>query len=142
MKPLSLVDNPPRSPRTQVAGIVFTARIIDKLRASLPGGDLNGYFAFNGFSELWAYYTGVDLVDLQCCVKNASSEREVEVWLLARTTTVDREEINSKMEQFDTARTPDSMREAFESIYPVELRKAHPHLFDLLEADDARLFGR
>jgi arginine decarboxylase-like protein len=142
MKPLSLVADPPRSPRTKVAGIVFTARIIDKLRASLPGGDLNGYFAFNGFSELWAYYTGVDLVELQRCVNSAFSEREVEEWLLARTTNVDREKINSKMEQFDSARTPESMREAFESIYPVELRNAHPHLFDLLEADDARLYGR
>ena len=55
MEALDLRTAAPRGPRVQVAGIVFTARVIDKLRASLPGGELNGYFPFIGFSQLWAY---------------------------------------------------------------------------------------
>ncbi|MBD5635964.1 MAG: DUF5069 domain-containing protein [Candidatus Eremiobacteraeota bacterium] len=140
MEPLSLLAHPPRSPRIKVAGIVFTARIIDKLRASLPGGELNGYLALSGFSELWAHYTGIDLVDMQRCVVRASSEREVEAWLLERTSHLDLERINGKMERFNSGRTPESLRAEFERIYPAELRERHPLLFDLLEADDARLY--
>jgi len=61
MEPLDLRTAAPRGPRTQIAGIVFTARVIDKLRASLPDGDENEYFPLIGFSEVWAYYTGIDL---------------------------------------------------------------------------------
>lgn len=141
MEQLSLIAGPPRGPRIQVAGIVFTARLIDKLRASLPGGELSGYFPFTGFSEVWAYYTGVDLIELQHVVARTASEHEVENWLLERTSHLDRMKCNEKLERFDTSRTPESMREAFERTYPSELRAAHPLLFDLLEADDARLYS-
>ena len=137
MQPLSLLATPPRGPRTQVAGIVFTARVIDKLRAALPGGELNGYFPFTGFSELWAYYTKIDLTALQRCIEAAESEADVEAWLLQRTVELDKAKINAKMEGFDSARTPESMREAFEQAYPTALRQRHSVVFDLLEADDA-----
>lgn len=141
MEPLNLSTTPPRSPRVKVGGIVFTARIIDKLRAALPGGELNGYFAFTGFSELWAHYTRVDLLELQHVVEHVASEQEIEAWLVDRTIGIDREKINEKMERFNTNRTPDAMREVFEQTYPLNLRERHPILFDLLEADDARLQG-
>lgn len=114
MEPLNLATTPPRSPRIKVAGIVFTARIIDKLRASLPGGELNGYFAFTGFSELWTHYTGVDLLALQHVVERVPSELEIDARLVERTIGVDRAKVNEKMERFNTNRTPEAMREAFE----------------------------
>ena len=126
----------------QIAGIVFTARAIDKLRASLPGGDLNGYFPFIGFSEVWAYYTGIDLRELQGVVARAASEAEVEAWIAERTAHVDRAKINGKLERFDSVRMSDEMREVFERSYPADLRERHAVLFDLFEADDARLFTR
>jgi hypothetical protein len=137
MVPLSFLAAPPRGPRTQVAGIVFTARVIDKLRAALPGGELNGYFPFTGFSELWAHYTKVDLTALQRRIETAESEDDVEAWLLERTAELDKPKINAKMEGFESARTPESMRETFEQAYPAALRERHTVVFDLLEADDA-----
>jgi hypothetical protein len=141
MQPLDLRTAAPRGPRTTVAGIVFTARVIDKLRAALDGGELNGYFPFVGFSELWAYYTGVDLLELQGVVAGAPSEDEVEAWIAERTAHVDKAKINDKMERFASSRTSPEMREVFERSYPAELRERHPVLFDLFEADDARLYA-
>lgn len=138
---MSFATQPPRGPREKVAGIVFTARIIDKLRASLPGGEPNGYIPFGGFSTLWAYYTGIDLEELCHVVDRAQSEAEVESWIMQRTAHVDKDKINAKMERFDSSRTPADVRGQFELIYPVELRERYPIVFDLLEADDARLYG-
>jgi hypothetical protein len=137
MVPLSLLHAPPRGPRAQVAGIVFTGRVIDKLRAALPGGELNGYFPFTGFSELWAHYTKLDLTALQQRIEAAESEEDVESWLLERTAELDKAKINAKMESFDSHRNPESMREAFEQAYPAALREHYTVIFDLLEADDA-----
>src|ERR1039458_3327751 len=39
MKPMTLSDKPPRKPRAELAGVVFLPRSIDKVRATLPGGD-------------------------------------------------------------------------------------------------------
>ena len=142
MEPLDFRIAAPRGPRTQVAGIVFTARVIDKLRASLPGGELNGYFPFVGFSELWAYYTGIDLRELQAVVARAASEAEVETWIAERTEHVDKAKVNGKMERFESSRTSAELREVFERSYPADLRERHAVLFDLMEVDDARLYAR
>jgi len=140
MQPLDLAIRPPRGPRVRVAGIVFTARLIDKLRASLPGGNPSRFFPFIGFSEMWAYYTHVDLIEFQQLVLDATSENEIERWLATRTQGVDKPAINVRMERFKTDRTPEPMRELFETSYPADLRTRFPVLFDLLEADDARLY--
>jgi hypothetical protein len=142
MEALDLRIAAPRGPRAQTAGIVFTARVVDKLRASLPGGEPNGYFPFTGFSELWAYYTGIDLHELQGVVARAASEPEVEAWIAERTAHVDKAKINGKMERFESSRMSDEMRELFERSYPADLRERHAVLFDLFEADDARLYAR
>jgi len=140
VKPLDLKVRPPRGPRARVADIVYTGRVIDKMRASLPGGDLNGFFPFTGFSQLWSYYTRIDLVEFQQLVLDADSEDEVQRWLADRTRSLDKPAINAKMERFTTDRTPEPMRELFEISYPSDLRSRFPVLFDLLEADDARLY--
>jgi uncharacterized protein DUF5069 len=141
MDPLNFQVAPPRGPREQLAGIVFTARLIDKLRASLPGGELNGYIATAGFSSLWAHYTRIDLDELRTVVAGAPSESAVEQWIIEHTEALDKPAVNGKMERFESSRTPDGMRAAFESFYPVELRERHAIIFDLLEADDARLYA-
>jgi len=140
MEPLSFATAPPRGPREQLAGIVYTARVIDKLRASLPGGELNGYLAREGFSEMWQYYTGIDLVELRDIVARAATEDEVEAWIVERTAHVDREKINGRMQRYDARRMPEDRRERYDSVYPTELRAQCPIIFDLLEADDERLY--
>ncbi len=142
MQPLDLRIAPPRGPRAQLAGIAFTARAVDKLRAALAGGELNDYFPFDGFSELWAYYTRIDLHELQTVIRDAASEDDVEAWIAERTANIDKEKINGKMERFPASRTPDDLRALFEQTYPDDLR-TNPDIpiFELLERDDARLYA-
>lgn len=140
MTPLSFAAQPPRGPRERLAGLVFTARLVDKLRASLPGGELSGYVPTVGFSALWAYYTKVDLEELRAAVAALDSEAEVEAWIAQRTAGIDKDRANERMEHFASSRMPDELRPLFERFYPAALRAGHPIVFDLLEADDARLY--
>ena len=141
MEPLSFASRPPRGPREKVAGIMLTARVIDKLRASLPGGEPNGYVPYAGMSAVWAHYTKIDLSELCHVVERAASEAEVEAWIEARTAQLDKPKINQKLEGFETARMPEELRPLFEQLYPAELRERYSLVFDLLEADDARVYS-
>jgi hypothetical protein len=138
MEPLDLRLRPPRSPRQQLAGLVFTARVIDKIRASLPGGELNGYFTDIGLSVAWAHYSGIDLNELRRVVESSESEAHVEAWIAERCSHVDKDRFNAKMEGLEAARVPEAWRQAFDSAYPEDLRARFTLLFDLVEADDAR----
>ena len=138
MQPLDLRKGPPRPPRQSLAGIVFTPRVIDKIRASLPGGELNGYFTDIGMSVVWAHYTRIDLNELRTIVQDAPSEDDVERWIDARTSHLDKERINKKLESIDSSRMSEAWREAFENAYPADLRAEHTCILDLIEADDAR----
>src|SRR5579883_978314 len=137
MEPLNLRERPPRGPRVRLAGLVFSARVVDKLRGSLPGGEPAGYLMDIGVSAAWSHYTGIPLDELRDVVERAGSEEEVEAWIAARTAPLDRERFNAKMESLNSSRIPDAWREAFDGAYPAELVAAHPLLFDLIEADDA-----
>ena len=141
MKPLSFAVAPPRGPRVALASIVYSARVIDKLRAALPGGELNGFLPFDGFSLLWAHYTQIDLYELFDVIVNAEDEDEIIAWIATRTQSIDTAKINTKMENFSTDRISDEMRAHFDAIYPRELRERFTNLFDLLEADDQRLYA-
>lgn len=141
MEPLDFRVHRPRPPRQKIAGMIFTARVVDKLRAALPGGNLNGFLPFTGFSEAWQKYSGIDLRNLYEVVRDASSEDEVAAWIEARSASIDTDAFNAKLETFVTARLPESWRAEFEAFYPVELRERYDKILDILEADDDRLYG-
>jgi hypothetical protein len=82
MDPLDLSQQTPRTTRAALAGITFLPRSIDKFRAALPGGNLNGY-SIEGF-------TGRMLADLaiapdafQAAVAEAKSDDDVAAYVLA-----------------------------------------------------------
>lgn len=143
MEALDLTVRPPRGPRVRLAGLVFAARAVDKLRASLPGGDLNGYFDKTGFSLTWQHLTKISLDDLRGVIAEAADEAAVERWIDERLTerAIDRERMNEKMERFSTDVMPDAWRPIFEKTYPADLRAAHSSGFGLFEADDARTYA-
>lgn len=113
------------------------------MRASLPGGDLNGYFENFGFSRVWQHLTGISLRELQTHVAEAASEDDVVAWIdgKLRDANVVRDAINDTMERATTAETPEAWRSVFEETYPPALRERFSSVFDLLEADDDRLYG-
>jgi Domain of unknown function (DUF5069) len=138
MEPLDLRERPPRGPRAMLAGLMFTPRAIDKIRASLPGGDLSEYFTDIGMSVVWARYTKIDLDALREVVAQAKDEAAVERWIAERTEHLDKARINAKLERIATSQVPPEWADAFNRAYPLELRERHRIIFDLIEADDAR----
>ncbi|MBV9971796.1 MAG: DUF5069 domain-containing protein, partial [Candidatus Eremiobacteraeota bacterium] len=50
MEPLDLSKRPPRSPKLELDGLTMLPRTIDKIRATLPGGNL-GPYRIAGFSQ-------------------------------------------------------------------------------------------
>src|SRR5579872_1684471 len=101
MEPLNLREHPPRGPRVRLAGLVFSARVVDKLRGSLPGGESAGYFMDIGVSAAWARYTGIPLDELRDVIERAGAEEEVEAWIAARTVHLDPQRFNAKMESLN-----------------------------------------
>jgi hypothetical protein len=142
MQPLDLRIHPPRGPRDMAGGLCMLARTIDKLRATLPGGDLGPYHVFFGLSKHLADALGIDLHDLAAVVRDAQSEAEVVAWVRAHTDPATYDAINRDLEgRTQTAHIPPEARANFESKYRPELRAEHDNLFDLVEADDRELYA-
>ena len=141
MEALDLRVQRPRGPRVKLAGLVFTARVIDKLRGTLDGGNEGPYFPFVGLSALWSRYTKVDLKELRAIVAVAEADGEVESWITERIGHVDVGRFNSQWEGFTTAMLPEQWRAIFEERHPEDLRQRYLNSFDLLEADDERFYA-
>jgi hypothetical protein len=76
MQPLDLTTAPPRAPRESLAGVVFLPRTIDKVRATLPGGELGAY-NIPGFSEMLLEALGIDAVAFTAVVADAAGDDDV-----------------------------------------------------------------
>jgi hypothetical protein len=80
MEPLDLSTAPPRSPRAELASIVFLPRSIDKLRAALPGGQL-GEYNIEGFTTMMFEQLGIAIADVSAIVASAASEDDVAAYV-------------------------------------------------------------
>lgn len=142
MQPLDLRVHPPRAPREKLGGLFMLARTIDKLRATLPGGDLGAYHVFYGLSKDLAGGLGIDLQQLAAVVHDAETEAEVVTWVQAHSDPATYGAINRALEQRTQATIPLDSQTRFASKYDPALRERYDNLFDLVEADDRHLFGR
>jgi hypothetical protein len=140
LEPLDLTHRPPRGPREKAANLVFLPRAIDKLRATLPGGNLGQYFPYYGLSALFAHLTTIDLHELRDVIEHAASEEEVVAWVQGRITPETISKCNHVMNTFTQAKIPPDYRQTFERVAPAHLRAQYDNVFDLLEADDRYAF--
>jgi hypothetical protein len=141
MQPLDLRVRAPRSPREKLGGLVMLARTIDKLRATLPGGDLGPYHVFYGLSKYLADALHINLHELADVVRNAAKDEDVVAWVHAHSDPAKYEAINRGFERAtQTEHIGPEARANFESKYTPELRALHDNLFDLVEADDRALY--
>jgi hypothetical protein len=76
MEPLDLSQAHPRAARAELAGITFLPRSIDKFRAALPGGNMNGY-SLEGFTGYMLKNLGIPPDDFQAAVLAAQSDEDV-----------------------------------------------------------------
>jgi hypothetical protein len=139
MEPLDLTKAPPRSPKLALDGLTMLPRTIDKLRATLPGGD-PGVYKIEGFSGRMLDMIGVTEEQIREAVANAKTDEDVAAWLREHADTGKYEEFS----EYISKRSLDDVKDraAFVERYPV--LKSRPDIYylaDVLEADDADMFA-
>ena len=99
MDALDLTQRPPRSPRLLLGDVdlLFLARTVDKLRATLPGGN-PGEYKIPGFSARLLKALGISEDALREEVARAASDDDVAQWVLQNTDPSKFEAINVAME--------------------------------------------
>jgi predicted trehalose synthase len=139
MKPLDLTTAPPRAPRESLAGIVFLPRTIDKVRATLPGGD-SGAYNIPGFSEMMLEALGIELDAFRAAVADANDDDGVAAFVTAATSS-DR---IGRWNALILARLPrNGDRSAALEAYPwLHKRPDLVLALDVLEEDDRQHFAR
>jgi hypothetical protein len=141
MKPLNLSAHAPRKPSERLAGVIFLARTVDKLRASLPGGNLGAY-KVDGFSTRMLGYLGITEADLAAAVASADSDADVEAFILERTTPEVREESNAKLLERTVGQYTETL-DGFFDRYPIaKTLPPETTIIEMLELDDTALFAR
>jgi uncharacterized protein DUF5069 len=134
MEPLSLRTNPPRSPREQVAGLMFLPRTIDKARALLPGGDPAGYFISPGLSAWLLGKLGLGEANFLAVVASAPDEAHVAATVCGRISEERLARWNATMASLTVAEIGPELREAFDRLYGP--RDPDALVIDVLAADD------
>jgi Domain of unknown function (DUF5069) len=76
MGPIDLSKGHPRPTRAELSGVVFLPRSIDKFRASLPGGNLDGY-TIEGFTGRMLECLGITPEALRSVVAEAKTDEDV-----------------------------------------------------------------
>lgn len=143
MEPLDLTVRPPRGPRERLAGCVFLARTIDKLRAELPGGKLGAYVVVGprSISAYVLHKLKIDVDELRGVVARAANDDEVAAWLGERVDPAAVAQINAKLDASRVDALPPDEWEFVANLHP--LLRERPDLrttYELLEADDAASF--
>ena len=143
MEPLDLTVKPPRHCYEELDGLVFMPRTIDKLRASLEGGKM-GVYIINahvaGISGFLLESLGVTEEDLREVVRRAPSDEAVAAWLRTQVDSSLYPKLNAMMARIETKHSRDP---EFVHNYYKETLSEHPELvtlFDIIEADDRRMF--
>jgi len=120
--------------------LLMMARTIDKLRATLPGGNLGSY-QIQGFSGHLLKQLGIDEQALRDVVARAASDQEMADWIRQNSDPARYEPLNAKFLEMTIA---DRLGDAeWMARYPIanSLPPETPRL-DLLVADDAEMFAR
>lgn len=114
-------------------------RTIDKLRASLPGGNMGDY-KISGLSSSLLAKLGIQEDDLRAVIAVAATEDEVIAWVQRHSDASKYPEINTSLETRTVGRARE--RAEFLERYPHAVDfPAEMTLFDMLELDDRRSFA-
>ncbi len=140
MDSLDLTRQAPRSPRALLPGLnlVMIARTVDKLRATLPGGNLGSY-QIPGFSGHLLKQLGISDQALRDAVANAASDDDVAAWIRDNSDPAAYAAINA---EFDAMKIADRLNDAqWMARYPIATTlPPETSRLDLLVADDADMF--
>lgn len=138
MEPLDLSKAPPRSPHLELDGLAMLPRTIDKLRATLPGGVIDGY-RMRGLSLRLLEWLGVEEDAIRAAVASAKTDDDVAAWLRTQTDASKYPEFSRRLRERST---DDVDKDAFYQTYPwMRERTDTVKLFDVMLEDDRRMFA-
>lgn len=140
MEPLDLSAHPPRTPNVQLGGLLMLARTIDKLRASLPGGNLGPYYV-RGFSAVMLERLGISEDALREVIARAKDDDEVVAWVRAHSDPSSYDDINALLRARRIGDRIDD--EEFRGRYPIitSLPREMP-IIEMLDHDDRQMFAK
>jgi hypothetical protein len=142
MDALDLTKRPPRSPRELLGDLelLMAARTVDKLRATLPGGNL-GEYQITGFSSSLLNALGISEATLRGVIASARSDAQIASWIREHSDPQRYAEINAKLEGRTVGERLNDPE--FVARYPI-VRRLSPETsrLDMLVADDAEMFAK
>jgi len=141
MDALDLTKRPPRGPRDLLPNLdlLMAARTVDKLRATLPGGNIGGY-QITGFSSSLLNRLGIAESTLRDVISRAVSDADIADWVAGHSDRSQYPEINAALERPTIGERLDDAQ--FVERYPIARRLApDTSRLDLLIADDAESFS-
>jgi hypothetical protein len=142
MDALDLTKQPPRAPREMLPGLnlLMIARTVDKLRATLPGGN-SGEYKIAGFSERVLKGIDIDEAAMRDAVAAAKDDTEIAAWVAAHADASRFDAVNAAISAPKIADRIDDA--AFIAKYPIyaTLPPETP-LIDALAADDRAAFEK
>ena len=138
MMPLDLTKGPPRSPREELQGLCMLPRMIDIARAKLPGGEVGQYQIGRAMSGLVLGCLGLSAERFVEIVRDAPAEADVAP-ALGRRVAIARRAVGARLGRVTVADVPADLRESFQQFYGADL-PSDRLVFDILEADDRRMF--
>jgi hypothetical protein len=116
-------------------------RMIDIARAKLPDGDVGEYQIGRGMSGLVLAHLGVAVDEFVECVRRATNDEEVAARLCSARSKAEHRVLGIGLRRVTVADVPDDLRPSFEKFYGTDLPPGK-HIFDILEEDDAKAFGK
>jgi len=141
MEALDLTKQPPRSPRELLPGLdlLMAARTVDKLRATLPGGNI-GEYQITGFSSSLILALDIAEASLRKAIAQAKSDAEIAAWIREHTNPERYPDINAKLEALTVGERLSDPQ--FVARYPIAKRlPPQSSRLDMLVADDAEAFA-
>jgi hypothetical protein len=138
MKPLNLSAAPPRGPREAIDGLMFLPRSIDKVRATLPGGD-PGDYRIVGVTQAMLEHLEIPLDAFTRAVADAEDDAAVAAFVRARVPADAYDRWNARLLRWEPR--GGNRAEAI-GFYPwLAQRPDLIYVLDVLEEDDKQAFA-
>jgi hypothetical protein len=140
MNALDLTKRPPRTPREPLADLdlIMAARSVDKICATLPGGNLGDY-QIQGFSARMFETLELDEEDFRSMVALAPSDAEVAAWIRKHVPQAKIDAFNQSIGALTIADRIDNEHWRARYAFALTLPPETP-LVDVLALDDERSF--
>ena len=142
MDALDLTKQPPRAPREMLPGLdlLMMARTVDKLRATLPGGN-PGEYKIAGFSERVLKALDIDEAAMRDAVAKAEHDGDVAAWIAMHSDASRYDAVNAAIAAPKIADRIDDP--AFIAKYPIyKTLPPDTPLIDALVHDDRAAFPK